>query len=192
MTDKAIRCFIAVSLPLDIQAWFSRIQKELKKSRLRASWSNPLQVHITLKFLGGVQAGQIPLIEKSMAQAAQQAAPFSLYGSGLGVFPSVKKPRVFWAGVRGCTDQLEILAKNLDQQLFERLGVKKEKRRFSPHLTLARLKQDIPPEKVVQLMQGFQTQESNFFEAVKIDLIESKLHSSGASHEKIYSARFEK
>ena len=192
-TQRSIRCFIAVCLPPSVNRWFRQYQAGLKKeSGIRASWPKPDPLHITLKFLGEIPPEQIPHIQAGMVRAVEQICPGSieLNCSGLGVFPSVKKARVLWAGILGNTDILENLAKELEQQLHVQLGIKREKRRFSPHLTLARVKGNVHPKKIIGLMRKFEDTHSDSFQVSEINLFKSELHASGARHDKIFSVSF--
>ena len=113
--------------------------------------------------------------------------PIQLSAVGIGVFPSVKNARVIWAGIRGHTDLLENLAVQLNKALNEQLGLKLEKRRFSPHLTLVRVKQKIAPAKMVQLLEKFTEDQSDKFFVSDLNLFKSELKANGAIHSKIFS-----
>lgn len=188
-SEKFIRAFICINLPVSVRAWLAGIQKSLKKSGIRASWPKPDSLHITLKFLGDTSLDSVGLIQKAMDQAASHFGPFKVSGAGLGCFPSVKRPRVLWVGIRGQTDCLEQLAKSVESCLYDLASIKMEKRRFSPHLTLARIKPPmVSPKKVISLMQDFELSESEVFTISQIKLMKSTLLSSGAVHEEIYTS----
>ncbi len=190
LSETKIRCFIAVSLPVQTKKWLSSCQRQLQETKMKASWPKPGTMHLTLKFLGPIPTDRIQEIESCMTRIASQTLPFFLYGSGLGVFPSVKRARTLWAGIRGQTDLLEKLVKDLDLGLYEAIGIKKKKKRFSPHLTLARVKNSLPPKKIISLMQAFDELRSDEFHVKKINLIKSTLTQHGAIHEILFSASF--
>ncbi len=183
---KTIRAFIAIPLPDSVKYWITGIQKQMKRSNIQASWQKPENLHLTIKFLGQIRNDQIDQIKYCMSRVSEQFLAFSLYGSGIGVFPSVRFSRVLWTGIGGQTEQLESLVTNLEQSLFTESGMKKEKKRFSAHLTLARMKYSIPPRKMVSLMQAFENQQSDIFRVEKLYLIKSDLKSFGAVHKKIF------
>jgi len=134
-----IRAFIAISLPREYQDGLAEI-RESQKRRLRSklSWTRPGNWHLTLKFLGDVEEKQVGAIKRFLSNVNFKA--FTLQAGGAGFFPPGKNPRVLWVGVEqgkeACTD----LAKAVEKALLE-LGFAKERRGFSPHLTLARVRQ---------------------------------------------------
>ncbi len=190
LSEKEIRCFIAVSLPDQTKKWLSSCQRQLQDTKMNASWPKPATLHLTLKFLGLTPIDRIREIKSCMTRITARMHPFCLYASGLGVFPSVKRARTLWAGIRGQTDHLEKLAKDLDHELLNAVGLKTEKGRFSPHLTLARVKHPLSPKKVISLMQDFEKLRSDEFHVMKIDLIKSTLTRHGAIHEILFSVPF--
>ena len=160
---------------------------------------------LTLAFLGHIPKSDIVPVIESMDKAVYSYPGFELHASGLGVFPSAKHPRVLWAGIRGQTDMLHALVNELEQKLKFSAGYEKKKKRFTPHLTLARIKPAahiktkkrggsrqcsgiVTPGRVIQWMQEFQTDQSEPFDVKKIDLLKSTLHATGAVHEHLYSA----
>jgi 2'-5' RNA ligase len=91
--------------------------------------------HITLKFIGEVATEKAEDIKKSLANA-HFSTPIKMSFRGLGFFPNERRPRVLWAGIEAGAD-LSALAAAVETTL-EPLGITREKREFSPHLTLAR------------------------------------------------------
>lgn len=183
-----IRAFIAISLPEPIKFFLQTLQGELKKSGVKASWPNPGSLHLTLKFLGNVNIGEIDTINACMKKAVTGISTHTLFSSGIGVFPSVKNARVIWSGTRGQTDILEKIVTRLEVLLFEEMGIKKENKRFAPHLTLARVKSPVSPKIMIRLLQEFKDFCSEDFLVSDIQLFQSKLTSSGAIHKFIFSA----
>ncbi|MCK5162369.1 MAG: RNA 2',3'-cyclic phosphodiesterase [Desulfobacula sp.] len=188
--NSHIRVFIAFPLPKETKNFLQGLQGQLKKSGIRASWTKPATMHLTLKFLGNVNINKIDTIKKCMIRAVTGVSNHTLSASGIGVFPSVKKARVIWSGTRGRTDILERLAKRLEAILFKDAGIKKENKRFSPHLTLARIKQPISPKTMIKLLQEFKDFCSEDFLVSEILLFQSELISSGAIHTPIFTAPF--
>ena len=188
--DHHIRAFIAIPLPEPIKFFLQNLQGELKKCGLRATWPNPDSLHLTLKFLGNVNRNKIDTIQACMKKAATGISVHTLSSSGIGVFPSVKNARVIWSGTRGQTDILEKIVTRLEELLFEEMGIKKENKRFSPHLTLARIKSPVSPKAMIRLLQDFKNVCSEDFLISDIQLFQSELTSSGAIHNFIFSAPF--
>lgn len=183
-----IRAFIAISLPESIKFFLQNLQEELKKAGVKASWPNPGSLHLTLKFLGNVNISKVDTIKDCMKKAVTGISTHTLSSSGIGVFPSVKNVRVIWSGTRGQTDILEKIVSRLEILLFEDMGIKKENKRFSPHLTLARVKSPVSPKIMIRLLQEFKAFCSEDFLVSDIQLFKSELTSFGAIHKFIFSA----
>ncbi len=184
-----IRAFIAISLPDTVKAFLADLQKDLKRSQIRASWPKPKSMHLTLKFLGDIKIAQIPVIQSCMTDALDMLnGPVLLSAKGIGVFPSVKNARVIWCGARGQTHLVESMVGQLDKRLHERASIRIEKKRFSPHFTIARPKQRIHPGRMVTLIQKLADRQSDEFLISRIQLFKSELKSSGAVHTQIFSA----
>ncbi|MDD5191149.1 MAG: RNA 2',3'-cyclic phosphodiesterase [Dehalococcoidales bacterium] len=139
-----VRCFIAIELPVEVKNELAGLIHSLKNRSLNfMSWVDPKGIHITLKFLGEVSQELIPDIEQSMEDAAQQSHPFQLGVSGTGAFPNLNRPELIWVGVNGEMDKLNALQKNIDINM-EMLGFPREKKPYTPHLTLARVRIEAP------------------------------------------------
>ncbi len=191
--NNYIRAFIAISLPKEIKTFLHDLQIQLRISGIRSSrvsWAKPEMMHLTLKFLGNVKISRLDTIKSCMRLAVTGIPTHTLSAAGVGVFPSIKKARVIWSGTRGQTDVLERLSNRLDDIIFDELGIKKNTARFSPHLTVARIKKPIFPKTIIQLLHEFQDYCSNDFLVSEIKLIQSRLTSSGAIHKIIFSAPF--
>jgi len=96
-----IRSFIAIDLPEDTREKIAAAQEQLKRSRAGVRWVKPGSIHLTLKFLGNILPEQVDEIGAAMGQLARDEPPITLCADGLGGFPSNRKPRVIWVGLRG-------------------------------------------------------------------------------------------
>ncbi|WP_299977898.1 RNA 2',3'-cyclic phosphodiesterase [Desulfobacula sp.] len=188
--NSHIRAFIAISLPKEIKKELHGLQEQLRKSGIKASWPKPEAMHLTLKFFGNINISKIDAVKTCMTKAVTGVSIHSLYVSGIGVFPSVKKARVIWSGTKGQTNVLEKLANRLEVTLFEDMGIKKENKSFLPHLTVARIKKSIFPKTMIKLIQEFKNFHSEDFFVSEIKFFQSELTSSGAIHKIIFSIPF--
>ncbi len=102
-----------------------------------AKWVSAGQLHLTLRFIGEVDNGTFADIAEALSEVA--AAPFAMRLEGVGHFPPRGAPRVLWAGV-GDGAPLARLHHKIEAQL-RRLGLPPDRRKFAPHVTLARLRQ---------------------------------------------------
>ncbi|MBN2186905.1 MAG: RNA 2',3'-cyclic phosphodiesterase [Dehalococcoidia bacterium] len=142
---EQVRSFIAIELPEEIKNGLARLRGELEREEQTfVKWVDVEGIHLTLKFLGNIPLKRVAEITSAMEEAAQGSSPFRLEVSNLGAFPNLKQPRVFWVGIGGEVDRLSSLQRNIDSALAS-LGFAREERPFTPHLTLARIRQGAPP-----------------------------------------------
>ena len=140
-----LRLFIAVLLPAPQRATLEAAIANLRQQGVAGvRWVRPEGIHLTLKFLGDVHPSQVEAVASAMRAAAEEASSFQLQLASLGVFPSLTRPRVIWAGVAGQMEQLAALQAQVEERL-EPLGYPREGRPFSPHLTLGRLGERATP-----------------------------------------------
>lgn len=135
-----LRAFIALSVPPEAQRALEPAVQHLSAVAPGAvRWAALDGLHLTLKFLGNVDAGRVDGIAQGMRLACRDLAPFELALSDLGVFPNAGRPRVVWAGVRGDLGPLGELQAGIETAMAS-LGFVPEKRQFAPHLTLGRVR----------------------------------------------------
>jgi len=138
-----MRAFIAIELPINIKNTISKIQDKLKNNLAPLSWVKPQNLHLTLKFLGGISPEQCGAIDRIITEIAQTTASFKIKLDDLGVFPNLHNPRILWIG----TNQdlyVQQLAALLETKTSE-MSISKETRNFSTHITIARIKSRIVP-----------------------------------------------
>jgi 2'-5' RNA ligase len=145
LSDQIIRSFIAIELPEAVKTGLQQLQTELTLPQYSfVKCVAPEGIHLTLKFLGNIPAKKVSDITGVMVQASQGVNPFQLQLTEVGAFPNLKRPRVVWVGIKGEVDKLVGWQQRLDNGLVP-LGFAKEARPFSPHLTLARLRDNCSP-----------------------------------------------
>ena len=141
MTTNLTRCFIAISLPREILDQIGLYLQELKEISPRVRWVKPAAIHITLKFLAEQSEEVVKVVETELTGLGEVSPPFELSVVGTGCFPNKNRPRVFWLGLEhDARNSLFKVHEWIDRHL-EPLGFEREKRRFSPHLTLGRVKE---------------------------------------------------
>ena len=137
---EQLRLFVAVTLPAEARDAIARLIQGLRAADLTGvRLVDPDGVHLTLKFLGNVDSTRVPTLTGALNAVGGDAAPFALHLHGVGVFPDRRSPRVLWAGVSGDTEALAALARRVDDACAN-VGFAREQRPFSPHLTVARLR----------------------------------------------------
>jgi len=189
---EQIRSFIAIELPDEVKSALDQLQAQLKTGdQLPVKWVDPYNIHLTLKFLGNIDVNKVREITGAMEAAAQGISPFKLEVKDLGVFPNLKRVRVVWVGVSGEVAQLNQLQQRIESNLSP-LGFAPESRSFTPHLTLARVREQASPDE----QQSFgELIASTKFEAVygfdvdSINLMKSQLTREGAIYSRISSIK---
>jgi 2'-5' RNA ligase len=132
-----MRVFVALDLPKKVRARIHRASAALRKEGLPVRWLEPDKLHITLKFLGEVRTDRIDGIVAVVSRVAAATNHFSITLAGFGAFPTVRKPKVVWLGVRA-SPELRCLKQDLEWGLAD-CGFETETRAFHPHLTLGRV-----------------------------------------------------
>ena len=179
-----IRSFIAIELPEETRKTLSAVQEELKRSGAGVRWVRPSSIHLTLKFLGNINPAQVENIASVMVQVVQDEPPIGLLLGGLGAFPSQRKPRVIWVGLKGEVQRLGQIQARLENGL-EPLGFTREKRPFRPHLTIGRIKDRRRLHSLVDAMTALELPQFNSFDADEIILYKSDLRPTGAIYTKL-------
>jgi 2'-5' RNA ligase len=173
-----IRTFICIEIPQSIKDRINRLQEILRQIDAQISWTKPSNIHLTLKFLGGIEASRIERVKKALERAASGIGPFEVEVSGSGCFPSARSPRVLWVGFSNVPERLQHLYSNIEDELA-RGGFEREKRKFSPHLTIGRMRTPHNAARVAEALiaSGF---ESEAFIATEVILMRSDLKPTGS------------
>lgn len=148
-----IRTFLAIDLSPELRTALSAVQQDLKgrfertvDRRARISWVQPASMHLTLKFLGDTPEELVESLHVRLAQAVADHRRLQVPFSRLGTFPRLQQPRVLWAGPPASWEQggegerLQALSRTVEE-VCRAAGLAAEVRPFSPHLTLARIKE---------------------------------------------------
>jgi 2'-5' RNA ligase len=136
-----VRLFVAVELSQDIKRVLARAQGSLAEFGRMVRWARYEQMHLTLKFLGEVADDRVEQVCSSIESAALGSSPFQLGTRRAGCFPPGGKARVVWVGLAEESGELMDCQRRIEEAL-EQVGFPRERRPFSPHLTLGRVKDD--------------------------------------------------
>jgi len=189
---EQIRSFIAIELPDGLKLELAQLEARLKSDRQPwVKWVSPEGIHITLKFLGNIAAETTGEITKAMEEAVQGISPFHLEVKGLGVFPNLRRVQVAWVGIIGEVDKLNQLQKRIETNLIP-LGFAPESRVFTPHLTLARLRDQASldeRQRFGQLIASTEFETASAIEVDAVSLMRSQLTREGAIYSQISSVK---
>ena len=189
-----MRLFVALEIPSAVRENLAALINQLRaadasSSKNKARWVRPENLHVTLKFIGNVDAGKLDAIRAVLAEVGSGSAA-ELHFRGLGFFPSEKRPRVLWAGMEA-SPNLAMLAADMDARL-EKLGIPRETREFSPHLTLARFDPPGISEKLSAAALENATREFGAVRTGEFHLLESTTRPTGAEYTRLSSFSFAK
>jgi 2'-5' RNA ligase len=178
-----MRLFVAIELPGEIKKEIGRVQDELRKIGAHAAWTRPEGIHLTLKFLGEAPDAKAPEVLRALS-VVRGRGTVSLEVAGAGAFPNVKAPRVLWLGVAGESEKLAALQAAVEDAMAV-LGFEREDRRFSPHLTLGRVKFLRHRDDWQRIVESVRDVRLGGFEADHISLIKSELRREGAVYTEV-------
>ncbi len=167
-----MRAFVAVFPPPELrEEALARARRLSLRGRVR--WSKPENVHLTLKFLGDVREEVLDGLCTALEEVCGRHASFDAGLAGFGAFPSARRAQVLWAGIGIGFDGLCSLATDLDAVLAP-LGFEREKRPYTPHLTLGRARGQLA---------SFEPRPEEYlgkFRVRRVELTESTLTPEGA------------
>jgi 2'-5' RNA ligase len=175
-----MRAFIAINLPAGVRQDIGEIVERIRHAGPPARWVPPGNLHVTVKFLDEIREDQIRPIIGALTLTAGDHHPFDLRLGEFGFFPNEKKARIFWIGIESGFEALKALAHAVDHQVAT-LGFALETRPFSAHITLARLREPGPAERLGKAASHVPYL-SEMIPVTRIDLMRSVLSPKGASY----------
>ncbi len=175
-----MRLFVALDLPAETIRNLEHLVDRLRPTA-RISWVQPSNMHVTLKFIGEWKDERLQEITSALNAVTRPGIiPVSI--RDVGFFPTPKSPRVFWVGVGG--PGLAELAADIDRATSA-LGIESEKRAFSPHLTLARIKDRLDLQPLRDAIASEPSLDFGRFEARSFYLYRSHLRPTGAIYTRL-------
>ncbi len=184
---EKLRTFVAVEVGEAIKKRFGALEEELKQAGAGVRWVEVGNAHVTLKFLGHVDYTDIPQVDDVIHGAVTGLEPFCIKFRGVGAFPKLERPRVIFAGIQDGSGGLARINAGLEQGFSEKLGIKKEGRRFSPHLTLGRVRSQKGIATLVELMGRHSADDFGEELVMSVVLMQSQLSSKGPTYIKLNS-----
>jgi 2'-5' RNA ligase len=176
----SMRLFTALDLPAEVAGNLEEMLARLRENA-RIQWSPPANLHITTKFVGEWPEERLDGLKAVLGTLpARPAIPVHIHK--LGFFPNPHSPRVFTCGIEA--PGLEALAKDTDGAAAA-LGIKSERRAFSPHLTLARIRERVNLQPLREAIAALPSLDFGRFEATRFFLYQSKLGAAGSVYTKL-------
>jgi 2'-5' RNA ligase len=180
-----MRLFIALPVPQAVKAELRRAQAELSE-RIGSDavrWTNPGQIHLTLRFLGQVAEERVDELKHALEFACHRLGPLRLHAERIGFFPSERRPRVIWASVTANERELEILQSAVSSAASA-LTNEPEEKHFAAHLTIGRAKELGRREAQALALAAQQMTGGGFgnWTADRVEIIRSELGPQGSRH----------
>ncbi len=143
-----LRTFIAVDVGKAIRDRAVALQESLTRSGTDVKWVEPENIHVTLLFLGEVDDREVLQVCRAVSDGCVGLSTFSLTVEGVGCFPNPRRPRTLWVGVGDGTQELCALHDALEPPLLDLGCYRREERKYTPHITIGRVKSDRPTDKL--------------------------------------------
>ena len=144
-----MRLFTAIEIPAGVKDNLRALLERLRPLA-KLNWTREDNLHITTKFIGEWPEARLDDLKRAIAGVGSRGSlrgsgrPIGVSIRGTGWFPNARHPRVLWAGVMAGEDLRQLA--HATEDAVAAIGVPKEDRQYSPHLTLARIRADVPPE----------------------------------------------
>ena len=184
MPNELIRSFVAVDLNDDsVLHNITETQQALLRTGTDLKLVEPQNIHITLRFLGEIRRERVEEVVEQMKQI--QFPQFRASFRGLGVFPSLHRPTVVWIGIVEGADKLSRISQHLERGLTA-IGFQSDRRGFTPHLTIARVRSGRNRTELVQLVSDLQDKEFGSINVESIRLKKSTLTPNGPIYSDLY------
>jgi RNA 2',3'-cyclic 3'-phosphodiesterase len=181
-TGEVMRLFVAIAPPPAVLDELDVLAAPLRTSRADLRWTSREAWHVTLAFLGEVDERAVARLLPRLERAAHRHHDIGLAFAGAGAFPYPDRANVLWSGLSGDRRALASLAASVAAGASRAGATPPDKRRFQPHLTLARCRLPTDVSGIVAALAGYQGQTWN---VDRIHLVRSQL---GTSRKPRYSS----
>lgn len=177
-----MRLFVALDLAAGVRRALAELIATLRPKSSGASWVNAENLHVTLKFIGHIESGKLTAIQEALS-TVHSPQVVGLQFRGMGFFPNEFHPRVIWCGVAS-SPNLAALAADIDRAL-EPIGIEREGKHYTPHLTLARFKTEVGVPDLVNAANEMKSYDFGEASETSFHLYESLLKPSGAQYNRL-------
>ena len=187
--SQSMRTFIGVPLTTAIRDELVHLQGQFAETGVDVKWVEPENLHVTMLFLGEVDAREVLAVCKTVESVTAALAPFAMRVAGVGCFPNPRRPRTIWAGIEEGAQQLVELHDALEAPLMEQGCYRREERAFTPHITLGRVKGESDTRTLAEAMK----QQADWFAGqmtvTEIHVLSSELRKEGPVYTVMSRAR---
>ncbi|MBS7623293.1 RNA 2',3'-cyclic phosphodiesterase [Candidatus Bathyarchaeota archaeon] len=182
-----IRSFVAVDVEdHGLRQRFAEFQKGLLEAGADLKLVAPENMHLTLRFLGEIEEGEIHRVIDVMSTLSIQ--PFAIRFIGAGAFPSLNRINAVWVGIRDGSEELTEIVDELEPRL-RTIGIPPDRKGFSPHLTIARVKTGRNKDRIAELIRRLSDRDFGSLRVESIRLKKSVLTPSGPRYYTIFEVK---
>lgn len=177
-----MRLFTGIDLPEELVANLNRLLDALRPTA-HLRWTAPYNFHITTKFIGEWPEEKLPALIERLQPLGNRPPIEPVDVSGIGWFPNPQQPRILWMGIKA-SPELGKLASDTNEALAA-MGIERESKKFTAHLTLARIKDAVPLTPLRQAIASLDSTEFGSFQADRFHLYLSQPGPSGPIYTKL-------
>jgi 2'-5' RNA ligase len=183
--SERYRLFVAIELPDSVKLAIKKTQNELRAALPAKSirWTRPEQFHLTMRFLGSVEALQVDRLNEALRGACSGSGELQLHARKIGVFPGVRRPRVVWAGVDDRDGRLLLLQRSIEGATAS-FTKEPPQETFTGHITLARCREinRSDASKLAMLVEKMAGRSFGEWTAASVEVIRSQPTSQGSRY----------
>lgn len=183
--SNTLRLFVAINFNPKIQRSIKHIQDHLGKTDCDVKWVKPKNIHITLKFLGNIEIQKIDVVKQALINHYQNTRSFKIELTQLGTFPNINHPRILWIGLKDSKQRLNQIV-TLLQKALVKIGFEEDKKSFSPHITIGRMRSLKNINLLSESISTYQAPKNLTQVITTIILYKSTLTSQGPIYESLY------
>jgi 2'-5' RNA ligase len=184
-----LRTFIAVDPGKAIRDRLVTLQSELAEGGPEVKWVEPENLHVTLLFLGEVDARQVPEVCASVAEVCSTLPAFAMSLTAVGGFPNTRRPRVLWVGIGEGAAELVALHDALEPPLLKLRCYRREERRYTPHVTLGRIRRERPDDRLGTVLGRYANWRGGNTQVTEVLVLSSELTRQGPVYTVLSRAR---
>lgn len=187
-----LRTFIAIDLGKTIRERCIALQETLARAGTEVKWVEPENLHVTLLFLGEVDARDVPAVCQAVALACAEQPAFTLSVETVGCFPNPRRPRVVWVGVGEGAEEVIALHDALESPLLQLGCYRREERRYTPHITLGRVRGNGSTESLATALARKADWQAGSIDVNEVLVLSSELTPRGPVYAVLSRARLQK
>lgn len=186
-----VRTFLGISVGEKIRAQLVSLQETLAEIEPEVKWVEPENLHLTLLFLGEVDQRETVDICRAAQKAIQDMPAFVMSVEGAGCFPNARRPRTLWVGIGKGAEEVCAVHDAIEAPLLEMGSYRRETRKFTPHVTLGRVRSEHSSESLAKALIKHQTWSAGEVLVNDVQVMKSELRSDGPIYTVLGRARLQ-